>query len=84
VTNEEILAVVRDELGRIAPEIEFDSVDRDQPIQRQFDIDSMDFLNFIAALHSRLGVNVPEADYSKVATIAGACDYLQEKLKPRG
>ena len=36
----------------------------------------MDFLNFITALHARLGVNVPEADYAKVATIAGAQTYL--------
>jgi hypothetical protein len=36
----------------------------------------MDFLNFITALHARLGVNVPEADYARVATISGAQAYL--------
>lgn len=71
-----ILSVIREELARLAPEIEFDAVDRNQPIQREFDIDSMDFLNFITALHERLGVNVPESDYAKVATISGAQAYL--------
>jgi acyl carrier protein len=81
MSGEEILAVIRDELARLAPEIDFDAVDRSQPIQREFDIDSMDFLNFITALHERLGVNVPEADYARVATISGAESYLVERLK---
>jgi acyl carrier protein len=76
MTADQILSVIRDELARLAPEIDFDSADRNRPIQQEFDIDSMDFLNFITALHARLGVNVPEADYTKVATIAGAQTYL--------
>jgi acyl carrier protein len=79
MTADQILAVIRDELGRLAPEIDFDTADRNRPIQQEFDIDSMDFLNFITALHERLGVNVPEADYAKVATIVGATAYLVEK-----
>jgi len=76
-----ILSVLRDELGRLAPEIDFDSVDQAQPIQREFDIDSMDFLNLITALHVRLGVDVPESDYARVATLSGALAYLTERLK---
>jgi acyl carrier protein len=80
MSDAEILAIIRDELGRLAPEIDFDAADRDHPIQQEFDIDSMDFLNFVTALHERLGVNVPEADYAQVATIAGAQAYLRERL----
>jgi acyl carrier protein len=79
MTDKDIIAVIRNELGRIAPEIDFEHADRRRPIHEEFDIDSMDFLNFITALHARLGVNVPEADYAKVATIAGAVTYLAEK-----
>jgi acyl carrier protein len=80
MTKDRILFVIRDELSRLAPEIDFDAVDRDKPIQQEFDIDSMDFLNFITALHERLGVNVPESDYAKVATLKGALAYLAERL----
>lgn len=52
------------------------TVDRDKAIQQEFDIDSMDFLNYVTAIHERLGVNVPEADYGKVATISDALAYL--------
>jgi acyl carrier protein len=81
MSKEEILAVIGDELGRLAPEIDFDAADRSRPIQQEFDIDSMDFLNFITALHERLGINVPEADYAQVATIAGAQSYLLSRLQ---
>lgn len=36
----------------------------------------MDFLNFVIGLHTRLGVDVPEADYGNLATIDGAVAYL--------
>lgn len=78
MTNDEILAIVRDELERIAPDVAFDAVDPNAPIQQEFDINSMDFLNLITALHERTGVNVPEADYPRVRTIEGALRYLQE------
>ena len=36
----------------------------------------MDFLNFVIALHRRFGVEIPEADYPKLATLDGCVDYL--------
>ena len=44
------------------------------------DLDSMDFLNFVIALHGSLGVDVPEGDYVKLATLNGAVDYLAGRL----
>ena len=42
----------------------------------QLDLDSMDLLNFVIGLHTALGVDIPEADYSKLATLDGCVDYL--------
>lgn len=39
-----------------------------------------DFLNFVIALHASLGVDVPETDYSRLATLNGAVDYLANRL----
>jgi acyl carrier protein len=80
MNEDRILSVIRDELSRLAPEIDFDAVDRNKPIQQEFDIDSMDFLNYVTALHERLGVNVPESDYTRIATLSGALAYLSERL----
>ena len=35
---------------RIAPEVDLDVVDRTRPLQEAADLDSMDFLNLMAAL----------------------------------
>jgi acyl carrier protein len=40
----------------------------------------MDVLNFIIALHERLKVEIPEIDYPKLLTVAGATGYLAAKL----
>ena len=76
----DIRAVIRDELARIAPEIEFEAIDPNADLRDEADIDSMDFLNLVTALHARLGVDIPEADNPKLITVQGAVDYLAGKL----
>ena len=79
MSPEDIRAILKDELGRIAPEVEFDSIPPGADLREEIDIDSMDFLNFVTALHQRLGVDIPEADYPSLATIDKAIAYLQAK-----
>jgi acyl carrier protein len=79
MSEDEIRAVVLEELGNIAPEADMSAVDPKGDLREELDIDSMDFLNFITALHDRLGVNVPELDYPKLTTVEGAVTYLQVK-----
>lgn len=80
MTRDEIAAVLAEELSRIAPEVGFDEVDGGQEIRDAFEIDSMDFLNLVTALHKRLGVDIPEADYDRLATVDGAVDYLAARV----
>jgi hypothetical protein len=47
-------------------------------------IDSLDFRNVLTAIHLRLGVNVPERDYGKLVTVAGAVEHLQKAMQPPG
>ena len=77
----DISAVLREELGNIAPEIDMNSVDPSADLREALDIDSMDFLNFIIAIHQRLSVNIPEIDYPKLMTLDGAVSYLKAKLR---
>ena len=44
----------------------------------------MDFLNFITAIHHRLGVDIPELDYPKLITLDGAIAYLKAKRTEKG
>jgi acyl carrier protein len=75
----EVRAVIRDELARIAPEIDFEALDPAVDLREQADLDSMDYLNFLTALHQRLGVEIPDADAQKLATLDGALAYIERK-----
>lgn len=81
MSNLDIGAVLREELGNIAPEIDMNSVDPSLDLREALDIDSMDFLKFITAVHRRLGIDVPEIDYPKLMTLDGAVSYLKAKLR---
>ncbi|HSK40952.1 MAG TPA: acyl carrier protein [Arenibaculum sp.] len=75
-----IRRVILEELSNIAPETDPAGVDPGADLREALDIDSMDFLNFIAALDKRLAIAVPEADYRELFTIDGAVGYLASKL----
>ena len=80
----ELRTVFFEELKRIAPELEEGDLKADRPLREQVDLDSMDWLNFLVALHERLGVDIPEADYRRLATLDQALDYLAAKLVSPG
>ena len=76
----DIYKVLQEELNNIAPEIDMSGIDPAADLREAMDIDSMDLLNFITALHRRLGVDIPEIDYPKLVTLDGAITYLRAKL----
>jgi acyl carrier protein len=89
VKRGDIVAVVETQKGAIEVEVFEDGViermlvepiDPGIDLREALDIDSMDFLNFITALHKRLRAAIPEADYPKLFTINDAVDYLASKL----
>ena len=80
MNNIDIYKVLQEELNNIAPEIDMSGIDRGADLREAMDIDSMDFLNFISALHRRLGIDIPEIDYTKLATLDRAIAYLSSKL----
>lgn len=84
MTEQDTLAVIKDELARIAPEIEFDMLDRGADLREQADLDSMDYLNLLTALHQRLGVEIPDADAQKLATLDGAIAYIDARRSGSG
>lgn len=82
MTDSEIRKAVEEELNNIAPEADLARVDPKADLREALDIDSMDFLNFITAIHHRLGVDIPELDYPKLVTLAGAVAYLAAHTGP--
>jgi acyl carrier protein len=75
----DIGTMVREELSNIAPEADLATIDPTADLREALDIDSMDFLNLVTAIHQRLGIDIPELDYPKLATFNSMIAYLKKK-----
>ena len=67
-------------LHSIAPEVQASELRTDRPLRDEIDLDSMDWLRFISAVHQRLGVNIPEIDYPQIASLDSLLAYLGAHL----
>lgn len=76
----ELRAEVLRALRAVAPEVEEGTLDPRAPLREQVDLDSIDFLRFLAELEARLGVAIPEAEYARLTSL----DSLVRALAERG
>jgi acyl carrier protein len=79
VSDASIRDAVRGALAGVAPEADLDALPAGANLRDELDLDSMDFLNFVVGLHEALGVDIPEADYAELATLAGCVAYLEAR-----
>lgn len=81
MSDSSIRDVVRRALAAIAPEADLEGLPPDATLRDELDLDSMDFLSFVIGLHKTLGVDIPEADYGKISTLAGCVAYLEARSR---
>ena len=81
MTREEARAIVIDALRAVAPESDPDAIDGGAALRDALDLDSMDFLNFVIAVHARAAVDIPEADYAKLRTLESAVAYVATRAQ---
>ena len=79
--DQDLRQIVIATLRRIAPEVAPGELQPRVPLRDQVDLDSMDWLNFLVGLHGRLGVDIPEADYSKLVTLDDLLAYLAARMR---
>ena len=79
MTDAEIAELIKSALFSVAPDLEGEDIQPAAPFRQQFEVDSMDMLNFIIALHKKTGIDIPERDYAKFESLAGAVSYLKSK-----
>lgn len=75
--RKDIERILAEELGRIAPDIDLADTDLSADLREELDIDSIDFLNLVAALSKRLEIDMPEADYHMMDSLAHMADYIE-------
>lgn len=80
MTDAELTDLVTRSLYTVAPDIEGEPIDPEKSLRTQFEIDSMDFLNFVISLHQATGVEILEKDYPNLQTLSGAVAFLRSRL----
>lgn len=80
MNNSDIRDAFLDEIHKVAPDIDPAEVSDDDHLQDDLELDSMDILSLVTALHDRLGVSIPEAEYPQIETPAKAVKYLAGKI----
>lgn len=81
MNEQDIRAQVLGVLTDIAPEVDPAAIKSDLGLRDQLDIDSMDFLSFLIGLSKRFQVDVPEADYGKLATLDACVSYIAARVR---
>jgi len=77
--KKEIRSVVLATIASIAPETDVQAIQADRSLRQQIELDSMDWLNVIAALHERLSIDFPESDYGRLATLDSIVAYVASR-----
>ncbi len=67
---------ILDTLTAVAPDVDPGALVSDVAFRDQFEIDSVDFLNFVLALEKRLDRRIPETDFPKLSSLKGCLEYL--------
>ncbi len=72
----QLRTIIVESLRRVAPEVDPGSLDAGAPLRDQVDLDSMDYLNFLIALHERFRIEIPEADYERLRSLDDIVAYV--------
>ena len=81
MNRDELKARLVELLTGVAPDVDPATLLPGTDFRDQFDFDSMDTLNFAIAIHESLGVNVPETDYAKLASLDKCVAYLEPRMQ---
>jgi acyl carrier protein len=79
MTDAQVAELIKTALFKVAPDLEGEEIAPEKRFRDQFEVDSMDLLNFVIELHEATGVDIPERDYPKLETLAGCVAYLKAK-----
>lgn len=81
MTKEQIKDTILEIIAQIIPDEDLSNLKGDIPIREQVELDSMDFLDIIMELRKRYGIEVPEDDYTQLATLDGSVAYLEPRMR---
>ncbi len=81
MTASEIREAILEILGDIAPDEDLSNLKEEVPFREQLELDSMDFLDIVMELRKRYRVQIPEEEYTELASMASTVKYLEPRMK---
>ncbi len=79
MTEQETRIAVLEIIQDVSGLDELPEIKGDVPLRDQLELDSMDFLDIVMELRKRHKIEVPEADYPKLATLDSTVAYIMER-----
>ncbi len=80
VTNEEVRSKVLDIIADIALDDDVTGIKDEVALREQLELDSMDFLDIVMELKKRHKIEVPQEDYTRLASLQSCVEYLAPKF----
>ena len=81
MTADDIKQAVLNILGDIAPDEDLSNLKDDVPFREQLELDSMDFLDIVMELRKRYRIQIPEEEYTQLASMDSTVKYLEPRMK---
>ena len=81
MTRDDIKDLILEIIKDIDEDADFETLQPDQPLRDQLDLDSMDFLDIVMELRKRHKLQIPEGDYPQLASLSSCVNYLEPLLK---
>ena len=75
-TREIVLAAI----VKVAPDVDPSTLPGDVDFREEADLDSMDFIGILTAVHEATGIEVPELDYPLITTVDAFAAYLSTRV----
>ena len=80
ITNEQVRQNVLNIIADIALDDDLSTIKDEVALRDQLDLDSMDFLDIVMELKKRHKIEVPQEDYTKLASMKSCVEYLGPKF----
>jgi acyl carrier protein len=81
MTTDEIKEAVLAILSDIAPDEDLGQLKEDVAFRDQLELDSMDFLDIVMELRKRYRIQIPEEEYTALASMKSTVEYLEPLMK---
>ncbi len=81
MTPDNIREAVLNILQDITPDDDLSDLKDEVPFRDQLELDSMDFLDIVMELRKRYRIQIPEEDYSQLASMESTTQYLVPLMK---